>query len=210
MAEPRLVYSATKGELGQALQKLADPIAVAAQGAVKDAAAQVKTEGRAAISAGGFGQKWQNALRVNVYPPSGNSINAAAFAFHKIPYANVFASGARIPGRPLLWIPITGSPSRISGQKFTPRTFTQLIGPLVSIKSKKGVPLLASPISGRPTSKITVARLRKGQKGQGNTFLQPVFIGVSAVNIRQKFDLQAVFNRAQEGLAAGYLRNLKP
>lgn len=205
-----LVYSAVQGELDKALRALNEPIAVAATGAIKDAAAQVKKEGRAAIAAGGFGQKWQNALRVDIYPAAGTSINAAARAKHNIPYAGVFETGATIFGKPLLWIPISGTPARISGQRFTPKTFTALIGPLVSIKTRNGRPLLAAPISGRPTSKVTVARLRRGTRGQGNNIaLQPVFVGVPAAQIRKRFDLQAVFERAQQGLADGYLRNLK-
>lgn len=205
-----LVYSAAQGELNQALRDLYKPIASAATGAVKDAAAQIKTQGRAAIASGGFGQKWQNALRVEVYPKAGTSANAAALAHHKIPYAGVFETGATIAGKPLLWIPISGTPARISGQRFTPRIFRALIGPLVSIKTRNGRPLLAAPISGRPTSKVTVARLRRGTRGQGNNIaLQPVFVGVPAAQIRKRFDLQAVFERAQQGLADGYLRNLK-
>ena len=205
-----LVYSAVTGELDQALRALYQPIAAAATGAVRDAAAQIKTEGRAAIAAGGFGPKWQNALRVEVYPARGASANAAALAHHKIPYAGVFETGAQIAGKPLLWIPISGTPARVSGQRFTPKSFRQLIGPLVLIKSRKGQPLLAAPISGRPTSKISVARLRRGSQGLGrNITLQPVFIGLPAVQLRQRFNLEAVFARAAAGLADGYLRNLK-
>jgi hypothetical protein len=207
----KLVYSAVKGELGQALVALANPIAVAATGAIRDAAAQVKSEGRAAIASGGFGPKWQNALRVNVYPQRGLALDPAALAFHKIPYAGIFETGGRIAGKPLLWVPISGTPARVSGQRFTPKTFTQQIGPLVFFKSRKGLPLLASPISGRPTSKLTVARFRKGQAGQGsNIQLQPVFVGLPVVNIRARFNLHAVFQRAQASLGEFYLQNLKP
>jgi len=205
-----LIYSAVQGELDQALRAIYQPIAAAATGAIKDAAAQIKTEGRAAIAAGGFGQKWQNALRVEVYPSRGISANAAALAHHKIPYAGIFETGGTIQGRPLLWIPLTGSPARISGQRFTPRSFTALIGPLVLIKRPFKRPLLASPISGKPTSKVTVARFRRGQQGLGrNISLQPVFVGVPTAQIRKRFDLQAVFERAQAGLGAGYLSNLR-
>lgn len=211
MAGLRLVYSAVKGELGQALQAFSVPIAAAATGAIKDAAAQIKTQGRAAIASGGFGQKWQNALRIEVYPKSGTSINAAALAHHKIPYAGIFETGGTIAGKPLLWVPLTGTPARIAGMRFTPRLFTSLIGPLVLIKRPGKRPLLASPISGRPTSKITVARFRRGQQGLGkNISLQPIFVGVPSVQIRKKFDLQAVFLSAQSSLPTFYLNNLKP
>lgn len=207
-----LVYSAVRGELDEKLRAIYQPIAAAAQGAIKDAAEQVKREGRAAIGAAGFGSKWQNALRVEVYPKSGASANAAALAHHKIPYAGVFETGATIAGKPLLWVPISGTPARVSGRRLTPKSFTQLIGPLVPIKSAKGLPLLASPISGgRAGSRVTVARLRRGQRGTSNNIsLQPVFVGLPRVNIRKRFGLQAVFQRALAGLPEGYARNLKP
>ena len=43
-------------------------MAAAATAAVREAADTVKSKGRANIAAGGFGRKWQNALRANVYP----------------------------------------------------------------------------------------------------------------------------------------------
>jgi hypothetical protein len=207
----QLVFSAVKGEFDQALRAIYQPIAAAATGAIKDAAAQVKTEGRAAIANGGFGRNFQNALQVNVYPKTGTSANAAALAFHKIPYAGVFQTGADISGKPLLWVPVSDSPARASGQWLTPKTFPQLIGPLVAIKSKKGLPILASPISsGRASSRVTVARLRKGQRGQGTRItLQPIFIGLSQVRLTQRFDLLAVFRKAQAQLGQFYLNNLK-
>lgn len=212
----RLVYSAVQGELDQALRAIYQPIAAAATGAIKDAAAQIKTEGRAALGAAGLGQKWQNALRVEIYPKSGVSANAAALAHHNIPYAGVFETGADVSGKPLLWIPLSGSPARVAGRRLTPRTFAQTVGPLVAIKSKTGLPLLASPIAGgRPGSKVTVARLRKGQRGPAGgralpVTLQPIFFGIPVIHQRQRFNLQAVFDRAQAGLGEGYLHNLNP
>jgi hypothetical protein len=214
MADVRLVFSAVQGDFDRAFRAIYQPIAAAATGAVNDAAAQVKSEGRANIAAGGFGKNWQNALQVEVYPRSGVSANAVAFAHHKIPYADVFEYGAQIRGKPLLWVPITGTPARVGGHRLTPRVFTQQIGPLLllSSKNRNKPPLLASPITGRHGTKITVAKLRRGQSrlGLGTERLQPVFVGLSQVTIRQRFNLHAVFQHAAEGLADGYLRNLKP
>jgi hypothetical protein len=38
------------------------------------------------------------ALRVNIYPPQGDSMRPAAFIYHKIRYAGVFEEGAVISG----------------------------------------------------------------------------------------------------------------
>lgn len=210
-----LVYSAIRGELEQAFAKMIQPIAKAATGAIKDTADQVKKEGRANIAAGGFSSKWQNALRVNTYPTSGVSVNSAAFVYHKIPYAGIFEKGGTISGKPLLWIPLTGTPARIAGRRFSPRAYRASVGPLVPMKSRRGRPLLGAPVTGRAGTKITLARLRRGQRAASgsiaaDTHLEPIFIGLPAVHIRQRFNLQQVFDRAAGGLGAAYLRNLQP
>src|ERR1700745_2725921 len=79
------------------------PLAKAATAALRDAGEIAKSNGRASIAAAGFSRKWQNALRVNIYPPQGDSLRPAAFIFHKIRYAGVFEEGAVIGGQPLLW-----------------------------------------------------------------------------------------------------------
>ncbi len=206
----KLVYAALQGDLDKALKAMYDPIARAAAGAINDAATQIKTEGRARIGAAGFSSKWQNALRVNVYPQKGVSAGAALLAFHKIPYAGVFETGAEIRGKPLLWIPFPGTPARVGGRKLSPRVYVQTVGPLTLIKSQKGRPLLAGPISGRAGTKITLAKLRRGTRGEGTVRLQPIFFGVPSVHIRQRFGLQQVFDKAASGLGAGYLSHLNP
>lgn len=208
----QLVYSAVRGEFDQAIRQIYSPIAIAATGAIKDAGDQIKSSGRANIAAAGFSRKWQNALRVNLYPPRGASADAALLAFHKIPYAGVFETGATIHGKPLLWIPVSGAPARIGGRKLTPQSFNQLIGPLVSLRSRRGTPILAGQISGKSGGKITLAKLRRGRRGEGGrtgTRLQPIFVGIRAAHLRQRFQLQSVFKKAADGLGAGYLKHLK-
>ncbi len=97
------LYRATKGEFDEAMREMQRPMAEAATSAMQEAADNIKSEGRAKIASAGFSKKWQNALRVDAFPRRGKvSINAAAFAFHKIPYADVFEEGATIRGKPRL------------------------------------------------------------------------------------------------------------
>ncbi len=209
MAGLKLVFSALTGQFEAAFKAINDPIAKAATGAITDAANQIKTQGRANIASAGFSSKWTNALRVNVYPKTGTSAGAALLAYHKIFYSGVFESGATITGKPLLWIPLTGTPARVAGRRLTPRTFTQLIGPLTPMRSRTGKPLLGSPVSGRVGSKITLAKLRRGAKGLGaHVQLTPMFVGVPSIHIKARFGLQAVFDKAANGLGAGYLSHL--
>ncbi len=207
----RLIYSAVTGQFDAAMRAMVRPIAHAATGAIRDASEAVKREGRANIAAAGFSRKWQNALRVKIYPQKGVSVDAAALAFHKIPYAGIFETGGEIRGKPLLWIPIRELPAKIGGQKLTPKLYSERIGPLRFIPPRAGKrPMLAGPLSGRAgtTSKITLARLRKGQSGGSRVISVPLFIGIPAVTERKRFDLKKVFEKARAGLGSGYLRNL--
>lgn len=104
-----------KGFADTITRELRRPIAKAATAAVRDAGGIAKRTGRASIAAAGFSRKWQNALRVNVYPPQGDSLRPAAFVFHKIRYAGVFEEGAVIAGTPLLWLPLPTVPLCTAG-----------------------------------------------------------------------------------------------
>lgn len=205
----RLLYRATRGELDQAFREMERPIAHAATGAIKDAADQIKREGRLAIGATGFSKKWQNALRVNVYPSRRESTGAALVAFHKIPYAGVFEHGAAIRGSPYLWLPVDSAPKRIAGRKMTPANYVRIVGPLRSVNRPGRPPMLAGRIGGGG-SKITLGKLRAGQRSDTKRVRWVIlFVGISIVKIRGRFNLAAVFERARADLGAGYLRNLE-
>ncbi|RUV75923.1 MAG: hypothetical protein EOR30_17060 [Mesorhizobium sp.] len=64
----RFRYQAKPAEFAGAMFGIKDPIAFAATAAISEAGDIVKREGRADIAAAGFSKRWQNALRVNVYP----------------------------------------------------------------------------------------------------------------------------------------------
>src|SRR5947207_10708332 len=81
------------------VKEMQRPIAKAATAAIREAGEIAKRDGRASIAAAGFSRKWQNALRVNIYPPRGDSMRPAAFIFDKIRYAGVFEEGAVISGQ---------------------------------------------------------------------------------------------------------------
>jgi hypothetical protein len=224
MGSFRFVVSAVKGEFPAAMQRAQDAIAKAATLAIRDTGALLKTEGRQNIAAAGFGAKWQNTWRVNIYPSSGNSLSPAAYAFHKIPYSGIFERGGQIAGKPFLWIPLPAAPLRIGGRRTTPRIYTQSIGPLHLIKRTGKPPLLAAFVVGnRPTTgRVSVAKLRSGararrrndaraafgRKEQGLVSL-PLFVGVPSVNMRARFNLHSVFEKARAGLGAAYLKHFR-
>src|SRR5882672_3832798 len=156
MASLKLNYAALTGQFRQMAEEMQQPIKVAATGAINDAAKFIKVAGRANIAQAGFSTKWQNALRVNVYPSKGVSMDPALLAYHKIPYAGVFERGATISGSPYLWLPLPDVPRNAYGRRMSPANFVRLIGPLKSVFRAGKPPLLVAQIVGDP-DKITLA-----------------------------------------------------
>jgi len=210
MIAPKLRFDTPRGEIQKTIEAITHPIATAATLAITDAANQVKVRGRARIRQAGFSKRWENALRVNVFPQRGVSVDAAAYVFHKIPYAGVFEEGAKISGKPMLWIPFPNVSGKIGGRKMTPRLFIQRIGPLHIIKVPGKAPMLASYVSaGADTKKLTTAKLRAGvrrknAKGSKAVKSVPVFFGVSMVTLQARFGLKAVFTAARASLKGFY------
>ena len=213
----KIVFSSPAEAFRKSAEGIKLAMAIAATGAVRDAGAEVKTGARANIAAAGFGVRWQNTLRVNLYPSSGVSMGPAAYMYHKIPYAGVFEQGASIAGDPLLWLPLPGVPQSMLGVHMSPANYTRLIGPLHTIFVAGKPPMLAGWIQGgvRGVGVITVRKLRSGawasKRGTKNPGLVsvPLFIGLDSVTIGKKFDLQGVADKARAGLVEGYFRNLK-
>lgn len=215
----KLVFAAATGQLEAAIKQMQLPIATAGTAAIRQAAEIVKAKGRSEIASGGFGAKWQKALRVEVYPKSGVSIDAAMLVHHKIPYAGVFERGAAISGSPLLWLPIGNGPTRVGGRRLTPRSFIESVGPLVSMHLPGRKPMLGSYISGR-ARKVTIGALKRGNVARrtrrlagasqsAGLRLVPIFIGVSRVQLKKRFNLYGVFNQVRGQLGALYLQNAK-
>lgn len=216
----RLTFAAARGELEKAINDINRPIAQAATDAMRDAAEIAKNQGRANIAAAGFSKRWQNALRVDVFPDKGRiSLTPAALIYHNIPYADVFESGAQIRGNPKLWLPLKTTPKRIGRKRVTPANVRERG---IALNKVKGRDLLA--ISTRvPKSKATgivkVTRRmienarRTGAKstpaGTGIVRSIPLFHGVSAVNIRKRFSIIQIVNGVRDRLASLYVQNLR-
>lgn len=215
---------AKPGQFTKAFTAKEHIVARAATSGLKEVAGDVKRFGRAAIARAGFSARWQAAFRVDIYPRRGESINAAAFVHHNIPYAGVFETGATISGHPYLWLPLPNAPKRIGREKITPARYLQSVGKLIFIRGRGGRPLLAGRVNTRSGGKVTIAALRRGERdarrgsatsafggdpSKLRTRVVPLFVGIPNVRIRGRFGLTAIFDHARSMLAAAYLRNLK-
>jgi hypothetical protein len=91
-------YSYNKGEFQERMNAKYDVVATATS-------VNLKQRARNNIAVAGFGRKWQDTLKVDVYPREGNkSARPAVYLHHKIPYSDVFESGATIRGDQYLWL----------------------------------------------------------------------------------------------------------
>ncbi len=200
----------------------------AATAAIHDAGAMLKEQGRANIAAAGFSARWQFTWRVNIYPKTGASIDAAAFGYHKIPYSLVFENGARIRAKQgLLWIPLSTVPKDGRKSHFTAKRLAQTGVKLFSINKPGKKPLLAAnvrmnerdaatllaTVRGRKSVAgrlLTTAKLRKGTAGKRGTIQTvPLFIGVSDVSVRKKFNLAGVANAIAAKVPGMYAAHLE-
>jgi Family of unknown function (DUF6441) len=222
----RLVLSAASGQYQAAFAAMQQQIATAATAAIAATAAQVKTAGRNEIGSAGFSRAWQNTFRVNLYPPRGISSDPAAYAYHAIPYAGVFETGATIRGSPFLWLPLPATPRRVGGRRVTPAVYTQSIGPLHLMRRGAGkAPLLGAYTSAAPApgKRATAAQLRRGQRNlrrrqaasafggtvRARAVSIPLFVGVPAAHLRKRFDLTGVFRAAGAALPGLYATQIE-
>lgn len=207
-----------RGAFLKAFMAAEEPIATAATRAIEDAAAEAKSDGRANIAAAGFSRKWQNALRADAYPRGAQtSVNAAAHIYHRIGYAGVFEDGARISGRPWLWLALPHVAPKIGRFRMTPARYP---GPLQFVRRPGRPPLLMAQIGmSRATAKrggpsqLTAGTIRKGASAGGKHRVVrsvPVFVGISTVRIRKQFGVTAIVRRAARRLPSLYLKHFHP
>lgn len=213
----KLTAKHDKGAFSKALDDIAAPIGNAAEAALRTATDQAKLRARESIASAGFSTKWQNALRGDVYKNGSGGLSTAAAVYHKIPYADVFESGATIRGKPMLWVAMSHTPKKVARKRMTPQRFEESIGELFAIK-KGARPLLAASMMVSKTAakkgppyKVTLAALRRGAAGTGNgvAVSVPLFVGIPTVSIKKKFKVGKAVQDAVESLPQLYLQNLK-
>lgn len=179
------------GAYERALMATATEIKEAVQGAANEAASLIRSKGRQNIAAAGFSARWQEGFGVKVTASgSGETgFEIVLQVFHRIGYAAVFEGGATIHGRPLLWLPIEANlPPPPAKQRWTPRRYVRLVGPLASARGAR--PILV----GRPPRRERAV---------------PLFFGVPSVTIPDKFDLNEVVAEVMDDFESLYNKHLK-
>jgi hypothetical protein len=215
----RFTFEVLTGRFQEDVDAFSATIADASTETMDKVGVIVKTDGRAAIASAGFSKRWQNALRVKRYPERRTSINAALWVHHKIQYAGVFAEGATIAGKPLLWLPLSTTPKRMSGNMTRPDRLATILGGrsrLVSMGSPGGTPLLGARIrisrtaASRSTPpRVTLAALRRGD-GEGTGVLRtiPLFFGVRETKVPKKISIAEICQRARDRIPSLYAASI--
>lgn len=104
------------------------------------------------LNAGRFGARWLSALAVGV---TGTGNNMKISMTLNLPGASLFEEGGVIQGKPLLWLPLSGTDAEgIPAGEY---------GGLFSVQSPSGNPLLFSTIDRQPKyfgiSQVTIPKL---------------------------------------------------
>ena len=138
----------------KALAGLGDRFDKAITAAMNMAASMAKyAADRDISSAGKFGSRWTDALKVGV---SGSLNNMKISMTLGIGNGNIFETGGDIAGNPFLWLPLSGTDAEGTQAKDYPDQ-------LFSAKSASGTPLLFSMSDKMPkyhgTEKVTIPKL---------------------------------------------------
>lgn len=215
MTDLKVSLDIVSGSFEQSILALQEPVATAATKAMTATGLQLKAQGRAAIARSGFSLKWQNALRVEIYPKLPEvSMSPAVYLHHNIEYAGIFEDGATIGGHPFMWLPLSNAPKRIGRFMTTPALFEKSVAPLVSLTSRNGKALLGAPIrlskaqAGQAVPKVTLAGLRRGKSGKGILRTVPLFVGIPETSIRGRFNIRELCATLRDNIPALYRKNL--
>ncbi len=214
------------GRYAKDVQAHQQKLARAVTGAFRDGAKELQAQTRTAITSAGLGPRFARQFKAFAFPRRQFSLSpvirgwhARAFKRSRIGhYANIFARGGTIHGKPLLWIPLPTAPKRIAGQRPTPRLYVKEIGPLVRLHGH-GAPLLGGQslraVEGRSA---TVAQLKTGARNAHNraaggkgraTVTVPMFVGLPSVRIPRKLNMDAIFGRVRQDLPALFRQRMQ-
>ena len=169
----------------------------AVSAAMREAGTDLKSAWRGRITQAGLGRRLANSIRSQVYPKSGDSMNAAALVWSKAPVIiGAHDTGPLIRSKNGFWlaIPTAAAGKGLKGGRITPGEWERRRGlPLRFIYRHRGPSLLAA--EGRLNSRgLGVASRSKTGRGKATV---PIFLLVPQVKLTKRLDLARDAERAQ-------------
>lgn len=165
---------------------------------VRQATDGLKLELRGQVTGAGLGQRLANTWRGQVFPKSGQSLNAAGFVFSKAPnIVGVYARGCVIKSSKgfFLAIPTPAAGKFALFKKITPAGWEQAHGKRLRFVYRRGAPslLVADDMRARKGKRggFADASAASIRSGRGLTTV-PIFILVPQVTIKKRFDIDSV------------------
>lgn len=186
---------------------------------MKDVGDTAKSLGNRIIHGAGFAsRKWE--LRAINYPKSGYSLLPEVWVHSGINFEDIFETGGTI--HPIhgnwLWLPLPSVPlwPGDSTRQMSPKKFVETFGAtLVKIIRPGKRPMLGQKIKRQPKAQpfgrfATRSQLRRGTTAKsGATEVIPLFIGVPAVTLEKRFDVEPAMKKARDMLPQFYLERLE-
>lgn len=205
------------GKYAKGIEKWQEALARATTNAFRDGAKLLQAQTSSAIEAAGLGAKFARQFKGLAFPRRQFSLSPTIRGFHARGwkgsrigrYANLFARGGVIKGKPLLWIPTQSAPLKIAGQATTPKLFVANIGPLVSLRGTRRPILAGQSLRAVEGRRATVGQLKTGARnaqaratgGKGrHTVVVPMFVGVPSVKIPKLVNMDPIFARVAQEL----------
>ena len=169
----------------------------AVSAAMRDAGSTLKSAWRGQITQAGLGRRLANSIRSQVYPKSGDSLNAAALVWSKAPViVGAHDTGPLIRSKNGFWlaIPTAAAGKGLKGGRITPGEWERRRGlRLRFIYRRRGPSLLVA--DGRLNSRgFGVAS--RSKTGREKTSV-PIFLLVPQVKLAKRLDLARDAERAQ-------------
>ena len=168
--------------------------------AMREAGSGLKAAWRGQITGAGLGQRLANSIRSQTYPKVGESLNAAALSWSKVPQIlSAHDAGLTIRSRAGFWlaIPTAAAGKGPRGRRITPSEWEQRRGMRLRFVYRRSGPSLLVA-DGRLNSRgLGVASRSKTGRGQSTV---PIFLLVLQVKLLKRLNLARDAERAQAAI----------
>lgn len=194
----RIFAEAARGQFDDAMEEAAGDLKRTAMATAAKAASILQAGARADIAGAGFGRRWQGATKAKVYPESAISLTPTIHVYNAIPFSGIFETGGDILGKPMLWLPLPSAPLTLKGAKLRPKNYFREVGqPLYSMNLPGKPPMLGAKVrmtDAEAGQKVKFGQLRRGRNpgGKGTVRLVPLYFGVDAVTLRDRFHIREI------------------